>query len=246
MKNRYKMTISYEGTAYAGWQIQPRHRTIQSELERVLKELVRSKVRIHGSGRTDRGVHARAQVAHFDLAAPLIAAKLLGGMNALLDADIRVMRLGRAPADFHARLSAVGKEYRYLIHNGPILPPFVRNVRTWVREDLDVEAMRKAARHLEGKKDFAAFSANPNREVEGTVRHLQNLTVRKRGSELCIVARGDGFLYKMVRSLAGFLLRVGRGDLSPGTARDILDSGTRTATVPTAPPQGLFLWKVYY
>lgn len=245
-KQRYKMVVSYDGMRYAGWQVQPRHVTVQGELERVLQRITGQKERVQCSGRTDAGVHAREQVVHFDLAVPVVERKLVLGFNALLGDDIRVMSLARAPSTWHARFSVTGKEYRYFIWNGEILPPFLRNYRALVRAPLDVRAMNEAARILVGKHDFAAFSANPNREVDGTVRHLRELRVRRRGREVVIVARGDGFLYKMVRSLAGFLMRVGAGELESEAARAILHSRTRTARVPTAAPQGLFLWRVSY
>lgn len=245
-KTRYKMTVAYDGTGYAGWQIQPTHKTVQGELERVLHELTGERERIHCSGRTDTGVHAREQVTHFDLAKPVVTRKLLIGLNALLEGDIRVLTLRKAKPDFHARFSAKGKEYRYFIWNGEIMPPFLRNYRALVRAPLDVAAMNAAAKRLEGRHDFAAFSANPHYERDGTVRHLRALKISRRGRDVTIVAKGDGFLYRMVRSLAGFLIRVGAGDLKPEAAGEILTSGVRTARVPTAAPQGLFLWRVDY
>ena len=245
-KHRYRIVVAYDGTRYAGWQTQPDQVTVQGELERVLAELTGRKERVHCCGRTDAGVHARAQVAHFDLDTPVVGKKILKGFNALLEEDIRIVSIRKTAPDFHARFDAKGKEYRYYIWNDEILPPFVRYYRLHVRPKLNVAAMNKAAQRLVGKNDFAAFSANPNREVDGTVRHLRYLKVRKSGHEICIVARGDGFLYKMVRSLAGYLIRVGTGELEPDTASVILDSKLRTARVPTAPPQGLFLWRVWY
>jgi tRNA pseudouridine38-40 synthase len=191
-------------------------------------------------------VHAREQITHFDLVKPVVLKKLLIGFNALLDDDIRVLSIRRAKADFHARFTAKGKEYRYFIWNGEIMPPFLRNCRAPVRAPLDIAAMNTAAKRLVGRHDFAAFSANPHYERDGTVRHLRELKVMRRGREFTIVATGDGFLYKMVRSLAGFLIRVGAGDLKPEAAADILTSKIRTARVPTAAPQGLFLWRVHY
>lgn len=245
-KRRYRLTVAYDGTQYAGWQIQPSHRTVQGELERVLRELTGETERIQCSGRTDAGVHARGQVAHFDLAKPVVLKKLLIGFNALLTGDIRVLSVRRAKSDFHARFAAKGKEYRYFIWNGEIMPPFLRNYRALVRAPLDVAAMNGAAKLLVGRNDFAAFSANPHYERDGTVRHLRDLKVVRRGREFTIVVKGDGFLYKMVRSLAGFLIRVGSGDLKPEAAVEILTSKIRTARVPTAAPQGLFLWCVRY
>lgn len=245
-KQRYRMVVAYDGTNYWGWQAQPAHRTIQGELELVLFELTGQLERMHSSGRTDRGVHAREQVVHFELAVPVVLRKLQLGFNALLDEDIRVLAVRKAAPRFHARLSVAGKEYRYFIWNDEIMPPFLRNYRALVRRPLDVKAMSEAARHLVGRQDFAAFSANPNREVNGTVRHLHELSVRRRGREVVLTAKGDGFLYKMVRSLAGYLIRVGTGEQEPRMAAEILASRTRTARVPTAAPEGLFLWKVRY
>lgn len=244
---RYKLIIAYDGTAYAGWQIQPDGRTIQGELESAIHKISgQKKVRVQCSGRTDTGVHARAQVAHVDLDKPMPVHKLLEGCNAVLDGDIRVLKASRVSEKFHARFSAKSKEYRYFIWNGDVLPPHIRNQRTWIRKPLDVAAMKKAAAMLQGEHDFAAFTANPNREVNGTVRNLSMLKVSKKGHEITITARSEGFLYKMVRSLAGFLIRVGNGEIPPESARKILHSKTRTAVVPTAAPQGLFLWRVFY
>jgi tRNA pseudouridine38-40 synthase len=243
---RYRMDLAYDGTDYAGWQIQPNSVTIQEKVQAAIAELTGEKVKIHGSGRTDQGVHARRQVAHFDLSAAWAPLSLAAGLNALLPDDIRVARVAKTAPVFHARRSAVSKEYRYFIWNGDVVPPFVRHFRARVKRPLDVAAMQAAAAHLVGRHDFAAFTANPNREVESTVRTLQQLRVTRKGSEVTIVALADGFLYRMVRSLAGFLVRVGEGAILPGEAAGILSSGVRTARVQTAPAAGLFLWKVTY
>jgi tRNA pseudouridine38-40 synthase len=245
-KQRYRMALAYDGTQYSGWQTQPRRRTVQGELERVLHELTGEVERIQCSGRTDAGVHAREQVTHFDLAKPVVLKKLQLGFNALLDGGIRILSIRRALPDFHARFDATGKEYRFFIWNGEIMPPFLRNYRALVRAPLNIAAMNQAANRLVGRHDFAAFSANPHYERDGTVRHLRELKVIRRGRDIVIVAKGDGFLYRMVRSLAGFLIRVGAGDLNPEAAHEILTSKIRTARVPTAAPQGLFLWRVRY
>lgn len=245
-KQRFRMTVAYDGTRYSGWQIQPHHPTIQFEIERVVHKVTGEAVRADSSGRTDAGVHARGQVVHFDLTGKPDLRKLMIGFNALLPDDIRVLSIRKAARDFHSRISATGKEYRYFIWNDRVMLPFLRHYRAHERRPLNVKAMNEAAVQLVGRNDFAAFSANPHREINGTVRHVRALKVVKRGSEVVIIARGDGFLYKMVRSLAGFLIRVGTGELEPRSAKAILASATRTARVPTAPPQGLFLWKVSY
>ena len=243
---RYRFDIAYDGSAYHGWQAQPDGGTVQQTIEAAIQEITGETTKLHGSGRTDQGVHARKQVAHADLAAAIVPASLSTGLNAILPRDIRILRLSTAPALFHARRSAVGKEYRYFIWNADIVPPFLRHYRTHVRHRLDVAAMRTAAATLVGQHDFAAFTANPNRPVESTVRKLRRLTVTRRGSEIIISAVAEGFLYKMVRSLAGFLIRVGEGAVPLSEARTILESRRRTARVPTAPPEGLFLWNVQY
>jgi tRNA pseudouridine38-40 synthase len=240
------LRLSYDGTHYAGWQIQPNATTVQACVEEGIHKLTGETTRVHGSGRTDQGVHARCQVAHFDLTEKTPPAQLVSGLNGVLPPDIRVTKGAYAPASFHARRSATGKEYRYFIWNGPVVPPFMRHMRTRVKPKLDVPAMRDAASRLVGRHDFSAFTANPNRKVESHVRELRQLRVMKRGKEITIVANGEGFLYKMVRSLTGFLIRVGEGAVDPSQADDILSSRRRTARVPTAPPTGLFLWNVTY
>lgn len=245
---RYKIKIAYDGTNYSGWQVQPHSRTIQGEIERLLAEMTgQGHVRVEASGRTDAGVHARAQVAHFDLEKPLRDTRyFLRGLNAQLDRDLRILTLERVPASFHARFSAVGKEYRYFIYNGDIVPPTKRLYRLQEGRPLDTERMRAAAALLEGEHDFAAFAANRKVPVECTVRTIHSFSVRRHGAEIVLAVRGNGFLYKMVRSLAGFLVDVGMGRLEPGSATEIIASGVRTARVQTAQPQGLFLWKVFY
>jgi len=212
----------------------------------MLKQLTGETVKVHGSGRTDRGVHARGQVAHFNLSKKWVCGYLLKGMNALLPGDIRVIRASRAKPDFHARRRAVKKEYRYFIWNAGVMDPCRRCYATHVRQPLDVKAMQAAAQLLVGRHDFAAFTANPHVEVESTTREIFHLTVTRKGPLIVIRAASDGFLYKMVRSLTGLLLRVGGGSVSLDEVREILASKERTARVPTAPAQGLFLWQVWY
>jgi len=244
---RYKITFAYDGSAYAGWQIQPGNRTVQETIQQAIKQVTGEVVIAHGSGRTDQGVHARKQVVHADFVRDDdLRRALTRGINAILPPDVRVLKNVLAADHFDARRSVVSKEYRYFIWNEEVVPPFLRLYRTVIKDPLDAGAMAKAAGYLVGRHDFAAFTANPNRVVESTVRNLMSLTVKRRGPEIVIAAVGEGFLYKMVRSLAGFLIRVGDGAVSPEEAKTILTSKVRTARVPTAPPQGLFLWDVKY
>ena len=247
MTQRYKITVAYDGTNYAGWQVQPGKTTIQGEVERAIEQMTGKHIRIHHSGRTDSGVHAKGQVAHFDLKEPVDTGRFMNGLNAHLDYDIRIMKMDKVRPDFNARYDAVSKEYRYFIWNGDSVPPELRLYRLHERRKLDIKAMRKAAEQMVGKHDFAAFTANPHREIEGTVKTVTKLTVsRTREGDVTLCVVGEGFLYKMVRSITGFLLRVGIGELQPEDAKRFLKTGERTHKVPTAKALGLFLWRVDY
>ena len=243
---RYRMTVAYDGTDFSGWQAQPNKFTVQGALEAALKQLTGEIIRVHSCGRTDTGVHARAQVAHFDLKLPWETWRLQKGLNALLPDAVRVPELRPARPTFHARYDAKGKEYRFTVWNAPVMSPLHRLQAVHIRAPLDLAAMRRAAALLEGTHDFAAFSANPHREIGGTVRTLWRLTVRKQGVRVTISATGDGFLYKMVRSLAGHLIRVGLGAVPAEETPALLASKTRTARVETAAAHGLCLWKIFY
>lgn len=246
MTQRYKATIAYDGGAYAGWQVQPGQRTIQGECEWALRKICGEAVRFHSSGRTDSGVHARAQVAHFDLSSRVTPKKYLLGLNALLDEDIRVTSLTPVNSDFHARFSAVKKEYRYFIWNDRIVPPHLRHYRLQYSRKLDAGKMRAAAGKLVGWHDFESFCSHRGKVEENTERNLLELDIRKNGNEFAIIAVSEGFLYKMVRSLAGFLIRVGSGRVPVEETENILNARERNELVPSAKPHGLFLWKVSY
>jgi len=182
MNTRYKITIAYDGTDYAGWQVQPRKKTVQAEIERVLEIVAGKKIRIHHSGRTDAGVHAKGQVAHFDLEESVEIRRFQTSLNAILNPDVRIMKLQKVKDDFHARFNAKSKEYRYLIWNGPAVPPELRLYRLHERRPLDLDAMKRAAEALVGKHDFAAFTANPKREIGGTaITRRRCSTLRQRG-----------------------------------------------------------------
>lgn len=244
--HRYKLLLAYDGTCYAGWQVQPHDRTVQQLLQEGLASLSEKDVIVHGSGRTDAGVHATGQVAHVDLVRDWEPIALRRAMNARLPDDIRVLGVESVAPCFHARKSAVGKQYSYRICQEPVMMPHMRLYAAHSHRPLDTDAMSEALAHLVGKHDFAAFSANPDRFVETTVRTIFGGSVRVHNSHLQISVLGDGFLYKMVRSIAGWLIRVGRRDVLPADTIAILASGQRTADVPTAPPQGLFLQTVFY
>lgn len=244
---RFKLTVAYDGTAYSGWQVQPHHSSVQQTIEEALQGIVGHAVKIHGSGRTDQGVHARGQVAHVDLACRMSAESVGRALNARLPQDIRILKASLAKPDFHARRSAVGKEYRYFVWNDPAMLPDKRLYAAHAYRKLDVAAMRAAARRFVGRHDFASFTANPRREVESTVRTIFSFTVSKRGKEIVFSVSGEGFLYKQVRSMVGFLLRVGEGAEQPEAVSELLTScAPRKARVPSAAAHGLFLWRVWY
>ena len=243
---RWKCIVAYDGTHFSGWQSQPDNNAVQDFIERRLTEIFKGAINIQGSGRTDSGVHARGQVFHFDAHWPHDSAKLLAALRIGLPPTIQVQSARRVPATFHARFSAKGKVYHYHVYHRGYADPFDQPYRWSLPQTLDVAAMRSAAARLVGKNDFRAYSAAGSVAKEDTVRTLRELSVNVRGHQLRIVAAGDGFLYKMVRSLVGALVDVGLGRLKAEDMTTILETKTRTHRVVTAPPQGLFLMKVFY
>ena len=247
MKKRYKIVLAYDGTHYSGYQLQSNGIAVQQKLEEVLEYLNRAPVRVFGSSRTDAGVHAKGFVAHFDLTKPIPPENLPRAMNSRLPEDIRVMKASYAKPDFDARKDAKGKEYRYFLYNADILPPCLAPYWAFMHKRLDVAAMQDAAHRFVGRHDFAPFAANPHRVLETTVRNIFSFDVRKAGPRITFIVRGDGFLYKQVRSMVGFLIRVGLGEERPCAVTELLEGHVpRTARVPTATGRGLFLWKVFY
>ena len=239
---RIKLTLAYEGTDFSGWQLQPRDRTVQGELESALVRLLGGPARVHGSGRTDAGVHALGQVAHFDCPDDRADLPWLRALNATLPPDVRVVDAAPADPEFHARYSAVSKTYEYTLWHEPdyCLPQRRRFV--WACGPVDFAAMEAAAGELVGEHDFAAFQ-NVGTPVKSTVRTLASL-VRQPGpapQESVWRFQADGFLKQMVRNVMGCLVACGRARLTPPEVRAILCSGDRSAAPATAPPQGLTL-----
>jgi len=242
---RWKCVCAYDGSGFDGWQSQPGGNAVQDVIERRVAEVFRQGVRIHGSGRTDAGVHALGQVFHFDAAWVHGSGKLRAALQAGLPRTIQVRTVRRAAADFHARFAATGKTYRYDLYLGEA-DPFTAPWCWSLGRDLDLAAVRAAAAVLRGRHDFRAFAAEGGKERETTVRHLRRLDVQVRGRRVRLVFEADGFLYKMVRSLTGALVNAGLGKLSPADLTALLRAAHRTPQVPTAPPQGLFLVRVRY
>jgi tRNA pseudouridine38-40 synthase len=243
---RWKCVCAYDGRDFGGWQSQPDGRAVQDAIEHRLRTMFSREMRIHGSGRTDAGVHALGQVFHFDADWRHGAEKLLAAVQSGLPRTIQIRSVRPVSRDFHARISARGKIYFYQLHQGGPADPFLHPFCWSVHQRLDVESMRAGAQRLAGRHDFRAFSASNRVEKEDTVRDLRRLEITGRGARLRITAEGDGFLYKMVRSVVGALLAVGEGKLTPAQVEAILRSGRRTHAVQTAPAQGLFLARVLY
>ncbi|MCA8924840.1 MAG: tRNA pseudouridine(38-40) synthase TruA [Planctomycetes bacterium] len=245
------MTVHYAGAGFAGWQLQPQARTVQGELEAALFRITRVATRVFGASRTDTGVHALGQVAHFDTPSTLSCARLLRGLNAVLPPDVSVWELEEAPADFHARFSARGKHYRYQVLNGPCPSPLVSDRSYHVPHALDVERMRSAGQGLVGRHDFRSFVSRPDGDGDCT-RTLTAVEVQAQpwgaARWITIDVLGEGFLYKMVRTIAGTLCQVGAEAGPPGEARmrALLAARDRTQAGATAPAQGLFLCRVFY
>ncbi len=240
-----KLTIAYDGTAYNGWQVQKNGRTVQQELEKAVMKVFKKKHRVYGASRTDAGVHARAQAAHFKAPPGVPLERIPRALNAVLPESIAVTRAEEAPPDFHSRFDAKSKRYRYYILNSRCRDPFSEKYSWRVPYRLDVPLMRKEAAVLKGKHDFKSFQARDKRE-RPSVRTIFDIGITKRKSSLVIDIEGDGFLYNMVRNIVGTLVEVGRGYFPPGSMRKILENRDRTTAGLTAPAKGLFLEEVKY
>lgn len=249
MPSRLKLIVSYDGAAFAGWQSQASRNTIQDCLEKAFHRICSAPVRIHGAGRTDAGVHALGQCAHVDLPEPRYhPERWISALNGLLPPAIRIMRCRFVSETFHARFSAKGKTYRYRVWNAAVLPPF-ESGRAWhVINALDLDRMVQAAEEFCGEHDFAAFSANRGTPETHTVRTIRAVRVRRTGPCLSMEFDGDGFLYKMVRMMAGTLVRIGLEKSSRQEISARLRSprkATSRARI-AAPAAGLFLVRVRY
>src|SRR5713101_4731920 len=258
MSRRLKLIVAYDGSQFAGWQSQSHRNTIQDHIERAFERIGGKPVRVHGAGRTDAGVHALAQCAHLDLADDrLSAARWTEALNALLPPTIRVLRCQYVSNDFHARLSAKGKIYRYRIWLAPVLPPFEYR-RTWhIARPIDLKILKRAAKHFAGTHHFAGFAANRGKSANWTdssrgepersaTRTIYSVRLRQKGPCLTIEFDGDGFLYKMVRLIVGSLVKCALGKMRIEDVTARLDSGQMGPARFAAPAEGIFLVRVGY
>lgn len=246
---KFKLTIAYDGTDYAGWQVQKTGVGVQQKVEEALGKLFPSVKRVHSSSRTDTGVHALGMVAHVEIPRAefkMPAAKLALALNALLPEDIRVVAARRCRSDFHARFDATGKQYRYFVWNQAAMNPLVRHQVWHVPKVLDLVAMRSAAKVFLGRHDFRSFAGTRNYEMDSTVRMVTRCDLKRSGSLLTFTIEGDGFLYKMCRGIVGTLVQVGQEKIAVDDINKILASKDRRAAGMTAPAKGLVLWKVFY
>jgi tRNA pseudouridine38-40 synthase len=242
----FRLVLSYDGTDFSGWQTQPSQRTVQQTLEEAIASITREqRVRVNASGRTDTGVHALGQVVNFHSQTKLSAEVLHRAINANLPDDVVIRNCEVVPDAFDANRDAVRKLYRYVIHDGPVPELFLRRYCHRSRHPLDAEAMARAARALAGTHDFRCFETEwPNRA--SSVRTITHVSVSRLGEWVWLDVEADGFLYNMVRAIAGTLMNVGRGFWPEEEVAAIVASGDRTRAGPTAPAAGLFLMRVTY
>lgn len=243
---RYKCIVSYDGSSFFGYQLQPNKRTIQGEIENVLQRLHKGQyVRIQASGRTDAGVHAIGQVFHFDSPLQIPMFKWEKALNSLLPKDITIKEVEEVSIDFHSRFDVVGKEYRYFVHLTNKRDPFRRNFVYSYPFSLDSEAIKRGMSHLIGTHDFTSF-CSAKTEVENKVRTIYFIKLIEENDMLIFKFSGNGFLYNMVRIMVGTLLEIGRGDREPDSILEVLEKRDRSFAGKTAPAEGLYLWEVKY
>jgi tRNA pseudouridine38-40 synthase len=256
MKN-ILLTIAYDGTDFCGWQKQPGQRSVQGEVERALSKICAQPIQINGTSRTDAGVHAYGQRANFtaDFSIPTekipmvangIFASASSGKSRKTSGDVAILAAEEMPQDFHARFNAIGKKYIYKISNSPSPDPFDRNYCCQIVKPLDIEVMQQAAAHLIGTHDFKCFQAAGGKELETTVRTIYSARFIPSDRFVEFEIIGDGFLYNMVRIIAGTLVDIGLKKKTPEELPRILDEKDRRLAGHTAPPQGLYLTEVYY
>jgi len=243
MKENYKLVLSYDGTDYHGWQRQPDRKTIQGTIEESLVKIIGEKVSVIGAGRTDAGVHAQGQAAHFQAAAHLQEKELLRALNAILPGDIQVIKLEKVNRDFHARRLAKSKVYQYRIINSPEISPFLFRYAFHWSVPLDLRSMAEAAPLFIREADFSGFSSN---RLLSPVRKVTASTIKKSGPEIFYTIEANGFLRYMVRTIVGTLLEIGKGKMPPQRIEEIFRTKSRALAGPTAPAKGLCLIKVNY
>ncbi len=247
MSRRVKLAVAYDGTAYAGWQVQPNGRTIQAVMEEAFSRILQEPVRLRAAGRTDAGVHAREQVVDFADAGARDLETIVHGGNALLPPDIRVLSASAVPETFDARRHAAEKEYRYFLYLSPADSPFLSRYAWHIGKPLDLDAVREGLSHLVGEHDFSSFRGQGCNAIS-PVRTIFRAEVAKHDVPglISIDVAGAGFLRHMVRNIVGTVVNAGKGKHSADHVGEILRARDRSAAGVNAPPHGLFLWRVSY
>jgi len=244
-----KLTIEYEGTKYYGWQIQKSLLSIQGILEEKISQITQEKIVLNGSGRTDAGVHALGQVANFNTNSPIPLVELAFILNRMLPLDIRIKKAEKVDNNFHARYSAVSKIYHYYVlnssQNNNYLSIFLRNYVYCIYKNINLEEMKKASIFLQGEHDFRSFACSGSR-IGNWKRNIKDISIIKKGNIFCFCLEADAFLYKMVRTIVGSLLEVGKGKINYLEIKKILEAKNRKMAGKTVPAKGLFLMKVNY
>jgi len=242
---RYVLLVQYDGTGFNGWQIQDGGRTVQHELESALEILAREKIRVTASGRTDSGVHALGQVVHFDMESRIPLQRICIGLNGILPDEIAVKNCYVVPGDFHARFSAVSREYMYLIYNYPLRTPFMKYRSMWINHEFNPDYFRQAASFLEGEHDFASFCKKISAEA-GTIRRIESIKIESDGELIKVFFRANAFLHNMIRIIIGTIVQMYREGRDPDYIREVLAKKDRDSGGFTAPPYGLYLKNVEY
>lgn len=242
---RTALLVQYDGTAFSGWQLQEGCRTVQGEMERALGILTGEDIRVTASGRTDTGVHALGQVVHFDMKKELPLQRICIGMNGIMDRDVSVLNAFRTGDDFHARFSAVEREYVYIIFNHPLRSPFMQYRAAWLNYRMDENYIASFLHCLEGEHDFASFCKKQSVQ-ENTVRRITGTEVRRRGDWIFVRIRANGFLHNMIRITMGTCFDLYRNHQPFESVLDILSEKDRTAGGVTAPPYGLYLSRIFF
>ena len=245
MATRIALGLEYDGSRFLGWQTQPGGGTVQDALESALSAVADMPVSVTCAGRTDRGVHALAQVVHFDTTAERPDSAWVRGVNALLPESVAVLWSRRVSADFHARYAARSRTYRYVLVNRPVRPVLAAHYAGWYHAPLDVAAMREAATQLIGEHDFSAFRA-ADCQAKGPVRTLHSIDIEQHGERIEFSLRANAWLQHMVRNIVGTLVYVGAGKQPPSWVKAILDSRDRARAAPTFASEGLYLAAVEY
>lgn len=248
MPYNFKLTIAYDGTGYCGWQIQPNGIAIQEVIKNKIAIILRSPVTVIGSGRTDSGVHAQGQVAHFHFSEPLDLYRFQNSLNSLLPPDIRILEISEAPLKFHAQHSAISKTYHYHLHLEKVSTPFTRLYSLYVREKINLDLLKEAVRYFLGTHNFTSFAneAHKGSAAQDAVRTMYRLDVIEEIGGVRLELEADGFLYKMVRNIVGVLLEVSSHKRPLNDIPLIFEACDRKRSGQAAPPQGLFLMQVDY